>query len=55
MFTLTSHHFGFFKSWIMDRSVYQLIIYESLQNEYKRGISGWDFNLEDVKAQASLV
>ncbi|CAL5353176.1 unnamed protein product [Camellia sinensis] len=23
-------------------------------NEYKRGISGWNFNLEDVKAQASL-
>ena len=26
-----------------------------LQNEYKRGISGWNFNLEDMKAQASLV
>uniref|UniRef100_A0A2N9G918 Uncharacterized protein n=1 Tax=Fagus sylvatica TaxID=28930 RepID=A0A2N9G918_FAGSY len=24
-------------------------------NEYKRGISGWNFNLEDVKAQASLI
>ncbi|MFS7963960.1 hypothetical protein Hanom_Chr08g00744451 [Helianthus anomalus] len=23
-------------------------------NEYKRGISGWNFDLEDVKAQASL-
>ncbi|KAL8123126.1 uncharacterized protein LOC141717448 isoform X2 [Apium graveolens] len=28
---------------------------EISQNEYKRGISGWDFNLEDVKAQASLI
>ncbi|XP_012457893.1 uncharacterized protein LOC105778689 isoform X1 [Gossypium raimondii] len=28
---------------------------ELSQNEYKRGISGWDFNLEDVKAQASLI
>ncbi|KAG6729784.1 hypothetical protein I3842_01G049300 [Carya illinoinensis] len=27
---------------------------EISQNEYKRGISGWNFNLEDVKAQASL-
>lgn len=26
-----------------------------LQNEYKRGISGWNFNLDDMKAQASLV
>ncbi|KAL4561184.1 hypothetical protein LXL04_033347 [Taraxacum kok-saghyz] len=25
------------------------------QNEYKRGISGWNFDLEDMKAQASLV
>ncbi|RVW49090.1 hypothetical protein CK203_021080 [Vitis vinifera] len=25
------------------------------KNEYKRGISGWNFNLEDVKAQASLI
>ncbi|CAL5332326.1 unnamed protein product [Camellia sinensis] len=25
------------------------------ENEYKRGISGWNFNLEDVKAQASLI
>ncbi|KVH99030.1 Protein kinase, ATP binding site-containing protein, partial [Cynara cardunculus var. scolymus] len=24
-------------------------------NEYKRGISGWNFDLEDVKAQASLI
>ncbi|KAI7988849.1 hypothetical protein LOK49_LG13G01693 [Camellia lanceoleosa] len=24
-------------------------------NEYKRGISGWNFNLEDVTAQASLI
>ncbi|KAI8527852.1 hypothetical protein RHMOL_Rhmol12G0106000 [Rhododendron molle] len=24
------------------------------KDEYKRGISGWNFNLEDVKAQASL-
>ncbi|XP_038692567.1 serine/threonine-protein kinase OSR1-like isoform X6 [Tripterygium wilfordii] len=28
---------------------------EISQNEYKRGISGWNFNLEDVKAQASLI
>ncbi|XP_071703902.1 uncharacterized protein [Rutidosis leptorrhynchoides] len=28
---------------------------EISQNEYKRGISGWNFDLEDVKAQASLV
>ncbi|XWS16082.1 hypothetical protein CRYUN_Cryun34aG0055100 [Craigia yunnanensis] len=28
---------------------------ELSQNEYKRGISGWNFNLEDMKAQASLV
>lgn len=28
-------------------------VYE--QNEYKRGISGWNFNLDDMKAQASLV
>ncbi|GMI77818.1 hypothetical protein like AT1G79640 [Hibiscus trionum] len=28
---------------------------ELSQNEYKRGISGWDFNLEDMKAQASLI
>ncbi|KAI3673674.1 hypothetical protein L6452_39798 [Arctium lappa] len=27
---------------------------EMSQNEYKRGISGWNFDLEDVKAQASL-
>lgn len=26
-----------------------------MQNEYKRGISGWNFNLDDMKAQASLV
>ncbi|KAL7601523.1 uncharacterized protein LOC111914850 [Lactuca sativa] len=28
---------------------------EMSQNEYKRGISGWNFDLEDVKAQASLL
>ncbi|KAL8099111.1 hypothetical protein AgCh_031697 [Apium graveolens] len=28
---------------------------EISQNEYKRGISSWNFNLEDVKAQASLI
>lgn len=28
---------------------------EISQNEHKRGISGWNFNLEDMKAQASLV
>ncbi|XP_077211448.1 uncharacterized protein LOC143846776 [Tasmannia lanceolata] len=28
---------------------------EMSQNEYKRGISGWDFNIEDLKAQASLI
>ncbi|GAB4850460.1 hypothetical protein Ancab_029766 [Ancistrocladus abbreviatus] len=28
---------------------------ELSQNEYKRGISGWNFDLEDVKAQASLI
>ncbi|KAL7099493.1 hypothetical protein ACP275_09G087500 [Erythranthe tilingii] len=28
---------------------------EISQNEYKRGISGWNFNLEDMKAQALLV
>ncbi|XP_030546880.2 serine/threonine-protein kinase OSR1 isoform X3 [Rhodamnia argentea] len=28
---------------------------EISQNEYKRGISGWNFNLDDVKAQASLI
>ncbi|KAF8025275.1 hypothetical protein BT93_F2192 [Corymbia citriodora subsp. variegata] len=28
---------------------------EMSQNEYKRGISGWNFNLDDVKAQASLI
>ncbi|KAM7254298.1 hypothetical protein ACFE04_031980 [Oxalis oulophora] len=28
---------------------------EISQNEYKRGISGWNFNIEDVKAQASLL
>ncbi|KAL4566743.1 hypothetical protein LXL04_030866 [Taraxacum kok-saghyz] len=28
---------------------------EISQNEYKRGISGWNFDLEDVKAQASLL
>ncbi|EYU21789.1 hypothetical protein MIMGU_mgv1a025697mg [Erythranthe guttata] len=27
---------------------------EISQNEYKRGISGWNFNLEDMKAQALL-
>ncbi|KAK4414041.1 Serine/threonine-protein kinase BLUS1 [Sesamum alatum] len=27
---------------------------EISQNEYNRGISGWNFNLEDLKAQASL-
>ncbi|KAJ9567924.1 hypothetical protein OSB04_003890 [Centaurea solstitialis] len=27
---------------------------EMSQNEYKRGISSWNFDLEDVKAQASL-
>ncbi|KAI3825746.1 hypothetical protein L1987_07354 [Smallanthus sonchifolius] len=27
---------------------------EISQNEYKRGISGWNFDLEDMKAQASL-
>ncbi|KAL8519239.1 hypothetical protein ACS0TY_010252 [Phlomoides rotata] len=26
-----------------------------LQSEYKRGISGWNFNLQDMMAQASLV
>ncbi|KAK7255017.1 hypothetical protein RIF29_28416 [Crotalaria pallida] len=28
---------------------------ELSQNEYKRGISGWNFNLEDMKAQAALI
>ncbi|KAL7224820.1 hypothetical protein ACSBR1_026161 [Camellia fascicularis] len=28
---------------------------KALKNEYKRGISGWNFNLEDVKAQDSLI
>ncbi|KAH7857529.1 hypothetical protein Vadar_013660 [Vaccinium darrowii] len=28
---------------------------EMSQNEYKRGLSDWNFNLEDLKAQASLV
>ncbi|KAJ0571060.1 putative protein kinase STE-STE20-Fray family [Helianthus annuus] len=28
---------------------------EISQNEYKRGISGWNFDLDDVKAQASLI
>ncbi|XP_022870373.1 serine/threonine-protein kinase BLUS1-like isoform X2 [Olea europaea var. sylvestris] len=28
---------------------------EMSQNEYKRGISGWNFNLDDMKAQASLI
>lgn len=28
---------------------------ELSQNEYKRGISGWNFNLDDLKAQASLI
>ncbi|KAL6141152.1 hypothetical protein ACLB2K_059443 [Fragaria x ananassa] len=28
---------------------------KELKNEYKRGISGWNFNLEDMKAQASLI
>ncbi|KAK7293974.1 hypothetical protein RJT34_16857 [Clitoria ternatea] len=28
---------------------------ELSQSEYKRGISGWNFNLEDMRAQASLI
>ncbi|XP_054781524.1 uncharacterized protein LOC129288803 isoform X2 [Prosopis cineraria] len=28
---------------------------EISQDEYKRGISGWNFNLDDMKAQASLI
>ncbi|KAL0922065.1 hypothetical protein M5K25_006027 [Dendrobium thyrsiflorum] len=28
---------------------------EISQNEYKRGISGWNFDIEDLKAQASLI
>ncbi|KAK4374686.1 hypothetical protein RND71_005363 [Anisodus tanguticus] len=28
---------------------------EMSQNEYKRGISDWSFNLEDLKAEASLI
>ncbi|CAI9773662.1 unnamed protein product [Fraxinus pennsylvanica] len=28
---------------------------EMSQNEYKRGISSWNFNLDDMKAQASLI
>ncbi|KAI3929746.1 hypothetical protein MKX01_025914 [Papaver californicum] len=28
---------------------------EISQNEYKRGISGWNFNVEDMRAQASLI
>ncbi|XP_041990662.1 serine/threonine-protein kinase BLUS1-like isoform X1 [Salvia splendens] len=28
---------------------------EISQSEYKRGISGWNFNLDDMKAQASLI
>ncbi|KAI5660367.1 hypothetical protein M9H77_29160 [Catharanthus roseus] len=28
---------------------------EISQSEYKRGISGWNFDLEDMKAQASLI
>ncbi|XP_050896572.1 serine/threonine-protein kinase BLUS1 isoform X3 [Lathyrus oleraceus] len=28
---------------------------ELSQSEYKRGISGWNFNLEDMKTQASLI
>ncbi|THU52720.1 hypothetical protein C4D60_Mb10t06880 [Musa balbisiana] len=28
---------------------------EISQNEYKRGISGWNFDTEDLKAQASLI
>lgn len=26
-----------------------------MQNEYKRGVSSWNFNVEDLKAQAALV
>ena len=25
------------------------------QNEYQRGVSAWNFDIEDLKAQASLV
>lgn len=25
------------------------------QNEYKRGVSAWNFDIEDLKAQAALV
>ncbi|XP_043708164.1 STE20-like serine/threonine-protein kinase isoform X2 [Telopea speciosissima] len=28
---------------------------EISQNEYKRGLSGWNFDIEDLKAQASLI
>jgi serine/threonine-protein kinase OSR1/STK39 len=28
---------------------------EKSQNEYKRGVSSWNFNLEDLKKQAALV
>ncbi|XP_020587966.1 serine/threonine-protein kinase BLUS1 [Phalaenopsis equestris] len=28
---------------------------EISQNEYKRGISGWNFDIDDLKAQASLI
>ncbi|XP_078438468.1 protein kinase superfamily protein isoform X5 [Wolffia australiana] len=28
---------------------------ELSQNEYKRGISGWSFNIDDIKAQAALI
>ncbi|KAG0472025.1 hypothetical protein HPP92_016571 [Vanilla planifolia] len=28
---------------------------EISQNEYKRGISGWNFDIEDLKSQASLI
>lgn len=30
-------------------------IYFFLQQEYIRGISAWNFNLEDLKSQAALV
>ncbi|KAK6915156.1 Protein kinase domain [Dillenia turbinata] len=29
--------------------------YPPMKNEYKRGISGWNFDLEDLKSQASLI
>lgn len=48
-----------FFNWQMIRHVSKstllTVLYSFMQSEYKRGVSAWNFDIEDLKAQAALV